>query len=160
MGDRDELLREYLTAWNDHDADRIASFFAADAVYEDQGAGETLHGSDAIRRHAEKVNAAFPDLRFEVLRAAHGDDFTAGEWRSEMTHLGEFSGLAPTGRVVISSGVDVATLNEEGRIAHLGSYYDGAAILRALGLLPQRGSRTERGLVRAHSAFSRLRRRA
>jgi hypothetical protein len=68
-----------------------------------------------------------------------------------MTHLGEFEGLRPTGRAVKSSGVDVATLNEAGRIVRLDSYYDGAEIMRALGLLPTRGSRVERALVRAAS---------
>jgi steroid delta-isomerase-like uncharacterized protein len=144
-------MRAYLGAWNDRDAERIASFFADDAVYDDHGAGATAHGPDGIREHAARVHAGFPDLRFELIRAAHGDDFTAGEWRSVMTHLGSFEGLAPTGRVVESSGVDVATLDDAGRIVRLDSYYDGAEIMRDLGLLPARGSRVERALVRAAS---------
>ena len=76
-----------------------------------------------------------------------------------MTHTGEFSGLGPTGRVVRSAGVDVATLDPDDRIVHLASYYDGATIMRDLGLLPARGSRPERALVRAHAALQRVRRR-
>jgi steroid delta-isomerase-like uncharacterized protein len=144
-------MLDYLAAWNDRDAERIASFFAEDAVYEDRGAGETLSGREGIRSHAERVHRGFPDLRFELVRAAHGDSFTAGEWRSSMTHRGEFAGLAPTGRVVESSGVDVATLDGDGTITHLASYYDGAAIMRSLGLLPARGSRAERAVVRLAS---------
>jgi hypothetical protein len=75
-----------------------------------------------------------------------------------MTHQGEFAGLAPTGRVVESSGVDVATLDGDGLIVHLASFYDGAAIMRALGLLPARGSGVERALVRAASVVRRRRR--
>jgi steroid delta-isomerase-like uncharacterized protein len=157
---RDELLRNYVAAWNGRDAERIASFFTEDAVYEDRGAGVVARGRDAIRAHAAQVHRGFPDLRFELVRAAHGEDFTAGEWRSAMTHDGEFSGLAPTRRVVESSGVDVATLEEQGKIVHLASYYDGAAIMGALGLLPERGSRTERALVRAASLLRRPRPRA
>jgi len=149
-------MNDYLAAWNDRDAVRIASFFAEEAVYEDLGAGEVVGGREGIRAHATAIHRGFPDLRFELVRASHGEDFTAGEWRSRMTHLGEFSGLAPTGRVVESAGVDVATLDGEGRIIRLSSFYDGAAIMRALGLLPARGSRTERALVRAASAFRRL----
>jgi len=157
--EREELMRAYLGAWNDRDAERIATFFSDDAVYEDLGAGEVISGRDAIRDHAARVHRGFPDLRFELVRAAHADGFTAGEWQSSMTHLGEFSGLAPTGRAVQSAGVDVATLDGAGRIVHLVSYYDGAAILRALGLLPAHGSRAERSLVRLASAFSPVRRR-
>lgn len=149
--EREQLMRAYLGAWNDHDAERIAAFFTDDAVYADHGAGATAVGREGIRAHAARVHAGFPDLRFELVRAAHGEDFTAGEWRSSMTHLGYFEGIAPTGRVVESGGVDVATLDEAGLVARLDSYYDGAEIMRDLGLLPARGSRVERALVRAAS---------
>jgi steroid delta-isomerase-like uncharacterized protein len=158
MSSRDELMRSYLAAWNGRDAERIASFFSEDAVYDDRGAGAVARGREQIRAHAARVHAGFPDLRFELVRAAHGDDFTAGEWRSRMTHTGSFEGLAPTGRLVESSGVDVATLGGGGKIVHLASYYDGTEIMRALGLLPARGSRPERIIVGAHSALRRLRR--
>jgi steroid delta-isomerase-like uncharacterized protein len=154
---RQGLMRDYLAAWNDRDAGRIASFFAPDAVYDDRGAGAVLNGPEEIRAHAARLHAAFPDLSFELVRAAHGDGFTAGEWRSRMTHRGEIEGLAPTGRVVESAGVDVATLDAEGRIAHLASYYDGAEIMRDLGVLPARGSRAERLLARGASLVGRLR---
>jgi steroid delta-isomerase-like uncharacterized protein len=155
MEARETLMDAYLQAWNDRDAERIASFFADDAVYDDQGAGEVARGREAIRGHAAAIHRAFPDLHFELVRAAHGTDFTAGEWRSRMTHLGEFSGLAPTGRLVESAGVDVATLDGDGRIVGLSSFYDGAAIMRALGLLPERGSRIEGALLRAASLIRR-----
>ena len=76
-----------------------------------------------------------------------------------MTHTGEIEGFAPTGRVVESEGVDVATLDAAGRITHLVSFYDGAQILRDLGVLPARGSRAERALAKLASVPARLRRR-
>jgi predicted ester cyclase len=109
------------------------------------------HGADAIRDHVASVLGAFSDLTFDVVRAAHGEDFTAAEWHARMTHDGKLAGLAPTGRTVESAGVDVATIGDDGRITHLVSYYDGAAIMRGLGLLPAHGSRTEAALVRIAS---------
>lgn len=158
LAGREALMRAYLVAWNSHDPDAVAGFFAPDAVYDDRGAGESVRGRDAIRAHAQRVMTAFPDLTFELVRAAHGEDFTAGEWRCEMTHRGAISGLAPSGRRVTSAGVDVATLDGEDRIAGLVSYYDGAAILRDLGALPPRGSLRERVLALVISAPRRLRR--
>jgi steroid delta-isomerase-like uncharacterized protein len=154
--ERERLINDYLSAWNARDAARIATFFAHDAIYDDRGAGKVARGPDEIRAHAAQVHAAFPDLSFELVRAAHGDGFTAAEWRSQMTHRGEIDGLSPTGRTVESGGVDVATLADDGRIAHLVSYYDGAAIMRDLGVLPARGSRPELLLARLASIVGRL----
>jgi steroid delta-isomerase-like uncharacterized protein len=156
--DREQLMHDYIAAWNERDAERIASFFTEAAVYDDRGAGGVARGRNQIREFVERVHRGFPDLHFELVRAAHGEDFTAAEWRSRMTHRGEIDGLAATGRVVESGGVDVATLDDEGRIAHLVSYYDGAAIMRDLGVLPARGSRAERLLARLASLPARLRR--
>jgi steroid delta-isomerase-like uncharacterized protein len=152
---REQLMHAYLDAWNSHSADAVAAFFAPAATYDDRGAGAVAHGSDEIRAHVSSVQTAFPDLHFELVRAAHGEDFTAGEWRARMTHGGELEGLRATGRVVESEGVDVATLDDEGRILSLVSYYDGADIMRRLGLLPERGSRLERAFVRAASLLPR-----
>jgi steroid delta-isomerase-like uncharacterized protein len=152
---REELMHAYLDAWNAHDPDAVAGYFAADAVYDDRGAGVVAHGAGEIRAHVASVQAAFGDLHFELVRAAHGDEFTAGEWTASMTHTGELDGLRASGRKVSSAGVDVATLDGEGRIVRLVSYYDGAAIMRELGLLPARGSRLERALVRAASLLPR-----
>jgi steroid delta-isomerase-like uncharacterized protein len=156
--DRDALAESYLEAWNAHDPDAVAAFFAPAAVYDDRGAGAVASGRPAIRDHVEAVIVAFPDLRFELVRKAHGEDFSAAEWTCRMTHRGPLFGVAPTGRVLTSAGVDVATLDGDGKIARLVSYYDGAAIMRALGLLPGRGSRIERLLIRAASVLRRRRR--
>jgi|GEM_PF-417669 len=152
---REALMQAYLAAWNSRDADRVAAFFTDDATYDDRGAAAIAHGRAGIRAHVASVHAAFPDLRFELVRAAHGEDFTAGEWRAEMTHGGTLDGLRATGRRLHSEGVDVATLDGEGRIAHLVSYYDGAELMRGLGLLPARGSRAERLALRAASLLPR-----
>ena len=49
------------------------------------------------RATSPSVQAAFSDLHFELVRAAHGEDFTAGEWTASMTHSGELEGLKATG---------------------------------------------------------------
>lgn len=157
--ERERILRDYQAAWNARDAERIASFFTADAVYDDRGAGEVARGPAEIGAHAARLHAAFSDLRFEMVKTSHGGDFTMGHWTSRMTHTGEIDGLAPSGRVVTSEGVDVATLDSEGRITHLISFYDGAEIMRGLGVLPARGSKAEWALAKLASVPGRLLRR-
>ena len=152
---RAELMQKYLEAWNAHDPERVAGFFAIDGVYDDRGASVVARGRAPIRDHIASVMRAFPDLDFELVRTVQGADFALGEWSATMTHDGRFDGLAPTGRHVRSAGVDIAVLDEEDRVIHLVSYYDGAAIMRELGLLPKRGSRVERALLRAASVLPR-----
>jgi steroid delta-isomerase-like uncharacterized protein len=153
---RAALAAGYLEAWNAHDPQRVASFFSDDAFYDDRGAGEVARGRSGIEAHVRAVFVAFPDLTFEPRRTAHGADFMAVEWRCRMTHLGMLQGVLPTRRVVTSSGTDLGTLDAEGRIRHLVSYYDGAAIMRDLGLLPPHGSRAERLMAGAASLLGGL----
>ena len=148
---RDAVNEAYLNAWNSHDAQAVGAFFAPDAIYDDRGAAEVARGPQEISAHAARVFEAFPDLRFEITRIAEGEDFSAGEWRAEMTHEGELFGLAGTGRTLTAEGVDVATFGDGDLISHLVSYYDGAAMMRDLGLLPGRGSRVERAGLRLAS---------
>jgi steroid delta-isomerase-like uncharacterized protein len=148
-------MQAYLDAWNSHNPDRVADFFALEGVYDDHGAGVVAHGRAEIRDHIASVMAAFPDLEFELVRAMHGDESIGGEWAATMTHAGELDGLRPTGRRIQSAGIDLAMIDEAGKVGHLVSYYDGAAIMRELGLLPQRGSRLERGMLRAASVLPR-----
>lgn len=157
LSDREQLLQAYLAAWNSREPAAVAAFFTPDATYDDRGAAEIAHGTEGITEHVKDVLTAFPDLTFEVVRAAHADEFSAGEWRATMTHLGPLSGLKATGRRVESAGVDVATVGPDGLITHLVSYYDGAAIMRGLGLIPEHGSRMERALVRLASLRPRRR---
>jgi len=155
--DRDQLAKSYVAAWNSHDADAIAAFFTEHAVYDDRGAGEVARGRPAIRAHVANVLRAFPDLSFELVRSAHGEGFSAAEWTCRMTHRGALDGLGPTGREIESAGVDVATLAPDGAtVTHLTSYYDGAEIMRALGVLPARHSRSERLLAQAASLAAKL----
>ena len=48
--DREQLMQDYLAAWNARDAERIASFFSGDATYDDRGAGAVAQGPRRDRR--------------------------------------------------------------------------------------------------------------
>jgi len=63
-----ELLDRWYAAWNDHDAEAIASLVAPDVHYEaPTGSGAPLRGRRAVRIYARFVLLAVPDLRFEKL---------------------------------------------------------------------------------------------
>jgi len=63
--------------------------------------------------------------------------------------------FAPPAAALAAQGSTSRRIDEKGQITHLVSYYDGAAIMRELGVVPPRGSRLERALVRAASLLPR-----
>ena len=65
-----DIAKQYLEAWNAHDADAIARTFAADGTYRDPTAGQI--SGEAIGAYAKALWEAFPDLLFEIVSAVRG----------------------------------------------------------------------------------------
>src|SRR6266700_1859028 len=107
----------YIVAWNAHDADTLASFMAADAVYEDLALGERLAGRDAIRAWAAGiVDRLSSDFAFD-------------------THDRSGPRLAATGKPFAVRGVSVGrTVN--GLIAENRDYWSLATLLVQVGAMP------------------------
>src|SRR6476660_4409885 len=78
--ERERLAEDYLAAWNSQDPAAVAGFFADGATYDDRGTGRILSCRAQIETYVADVIAAFPDLRFEIVRSAHADGFTMSEW--------------------------------------------------------------------------------
>ena len=75
--DYDAFAREWETAWNSHDLDRILAHYAEDAVFRSMkamrlvGTGE-LRGKGALRAYWQAALDAQPDLHFDVISVFHG----------------------------------------------------------------------------------------
>ena len=80
-----------------------------------------------------------------VIRVMADGDHAVDFWTFRATHLGEFNGLAPTGRRVEFNGIDVVKVRD-GRIAEIWHVEDMARMLDQLGVtdrLPRVQSRIE-----------------
>ena len=82
--DREQAERfaaEWLTAWNSRDLDRILVHYAEDVLFispfaqriMDDSAG-VVRGKAALREYFRKGLAAYPSLRFELIRVLAGVD--------------------------------------------------------------------------------------
>lgn len=75
--DFDIFAREWESAWNSHDLDRILSHYSDDVCFRSLkavalvGAGE-LHGTEALRDYWGRALEKQPDLKFEVLHVFKG----------------------------------------------------------------------------------------
>ena len=90
----------------------------------------------AFRDFTEHVLKAFPDMKVKIESVIAEGDQVVVRWTSTGTHKGEFLGTPPTGRAVPMTNVDIFTI-ENGKIAGVQSHPDGAAVLQAMGHLPE-----------------------
>lgn len=127
-----DTAKQYLDAWNAHDADKIVQTFATDGTYCDPATAK-LSG-DAIAAYAKRLWSAFPDLAFEIASLAEaGVGRVVAEWIMKGTNTGPFQGLPATGRPISLPGVDVIEIGSDG-IKTVTGYFDTRAIPDQLGL--------------------------
>jgi len=127
-----DTAKQYLDAWNAHDADAIVKTFAADGTYRDPAVGEV--SGDAIGANAMLLWSAFPDLSFDVVSIAEiGADRVVAEWIMKGTNTGTFQGLPATGRSIALPGIDMIEIGADG-IKTVKGYFDTRSVVEQLGL--------------------------
>jgi steroid delta-isomerase-like uncharacterized protein len=93
------LVREYVAAWNSHDADRLTRLFAEDGSYGEFGLGRIMLGQEEIRRYLMDTFAALPDLAVTPTAEPLGSgEQVFWKWLMTATHQGEFAGVPATGK--------------------------------------------------------------
>ncbi|GGC62192.1 hypothetical protein GCM10010994_20970 [Chelatococcus reniformis] len=96
-------LNELLAAFNDHQPEKVASFFAEDGVMlaaaGPEPVGATLKGPEAIKAALTKRFAASPDLQWTEARSWLLGDKGLTEWRVR--------GTAPDGTAIDTLGCDL-----------------------------------------------------
>ncbi len=100
------------------------------------GPGEGQRGPAATKPVATALSGAFPDLKI-----THDDVVAEGDkvlirWTARGTHRGEFQGIAPTGKAVTVTGVDLFRI-AGGKIVELWQEADRLGMMRQLGVIPQ-----------------------
>jgi steroid delta-isomerase-like uncharacterized protein len=82
--------------------------------------------------------AAFPDLRVTIEdMIAEGDQVvTRATWRG--THQGEFQGIAPTGKPMTLTGIQILRIRD-GKLVEHRSEFDGLGLMQQLGAIPAPG---------------------
>jgi steroid delta-isomerase-like uncharacterized protein len=135
MGDSiAELMTGLLDAWNSHDLERVASFYAPDFDGEDVGQARHQRGPRERALMLGVYVRAFPDVHFTGESLIEGNR-AALIWTMRGTHRGTFMGIPPTGRTVEVRGTSLVTF-EDGKVKRGLNIWDTAGLLRALGMLP------------------------
>src|SRR5512133_1396066 len=84
-------------AWNSHDIEKVMRFYSPDYIGEGVGQPSPLRGLDIMRTMLEHYWRAFPDLKFNVIRALVDGSRIAILWIGEGTQDGAIMSIPPNG---------------------------------------------------------------
>lgn len=127
-----DLVHQYLDAWNSHNTDRIVESFSEGGTYYDP-TSKTLIGN-AIGTYAKSLWTAFPDLNFQLISVSEQANAKVSfEWLMTGTNTASFMGLPPTGKTISLPGADFIEFDSDG-ITSLIGYFDTSVVPYQLGL--------------------------
>ena len=134
-----ELLERYVELYNVGDLDSCMELYAEDAV---QGMPDGVFvGPGAIQERLARDLVTFPDAKYAVVSFVEQGDLFADEWTFSGTQTGPFvlpdgTELPVTGKRLEIRGMELVRVRD-GKIVVDNLYYDLAAGLTQLGLVPQ-----------------------
>jgi steroid delta-isomerase-like uncharacterized protein len=95
--------------------------------------------TEGLKAFNRMIRAAFPDWHSTPEELVAEGDVVVERWTGRGTHRGEFQGIPPTGEQVEVPGVVFYRIRD-GKIVEFRGSFDGLAMLRQLGALPQPAS--------------------
>ena len=130
---------EYEAVDNKLDSTALASLFAIDGVYIEPGGHH--EGREAFRVLAATTHRAFPNMKIEASVVVEDGGTAIAEWRWRGTQTGPLTTpdgteMPPTGRTSDFPGVSVIEVGD-GKIVAMRDYWDNAAMMSQLGLMPE-----------------------
>ena len=143
----DELFDGWEAAWSGRDPRAFVELCSPQVSYEDPLLGAPLKGPAALGAHAERLWTAFPDARVEGSGARlSGGGFIAAPAKLLATNTGPLENLPATNRFV-AVPVVLYCQTERGRLLRIRAFFDLYDAAVQLGVLPGRGSLSERALL-------------
>ena len=128
--------QQWLNAWNCHDVEMLLTFydknFGSEIVSEDY----SYHDHHSVEEMAQRFFNAFPDLHFELKETIEQGDKVSMLWVGSGTHKGTYNHIPPTGKRLEVNGTSFLEL-KNGKIIKATFLWDGADMLRQMGLLPE-----------------------
>lgn len=116
------FCERWLPAWTGNRPDRLIGFYAADALYLDPARPDGLRGHAEILPYFEKLLAANPDWRWEVVEVIPTTRGFVAKWKATI----------PVGdRIVVEHGADIVEV-EADRITRNEVYFDRMRLMAAL----------------------------
>lgn len=131
---RTAIQRYFDLLFNQGRTELIDELLHPDYVNHSPGSPELPRGRDGVRIVVEALRRGFPDLHYTIEELVVADDAVTARTTLRGTHLGEFFGMAPTGRKVCVGQMTIERFQDGKIIAHH-RLTDDLTMLRQLGVL-------------------------
>lgn len=155
-----DVVREHMSAEQRHDLDGVVATFTDDCHYYVAPLQLRLRGRDQIREWYAHLFAGIPDYNDVDERYWVFDDpsepFVLLRATMTGTHLGKWHGWSPTGRRFEVPMLVRIPMAPDGRMLAEEVFFDSSDLFTQLGMLPARGSVSERLMQRGHAVWSKL----
>ena len=126
------VIEEHFESEVDQAWERTLATFGGRPHYEIVPTGQVFDGSDEVLGYYEATRTAFPDQRHGDVRLHVADEAVIAEFDLLGTNLGEFYGMAPTGKAFRVPMIAVFTFEGEG-ITNERVYFDAASLVSQIG---------------------------
>lgn len=117
-----KALRDYVSAFNRHDAAAIGALYDEDAVFMERGEFTSI--GESITANYRRYFDAFPDCATAITRSWHKGDLAIFEYTEGGTDTGPYRSQKPTGKKVGYVGASVLQFGAKGLVKKDSTYYD------------------------------------
>lgn len=131
-----DFLHEWIEAWNSHNTDKLLELYGDSFGNEVISENKAVFEPDSLRQMGHRFFNAFPDLKFDVIETVGQNEKLAIFWTARGTHSGKYINIPPTGKKLEVCGTTFLEL-QNGKVSKARFLWDGADMLRQMGLLPE-----------------------
>ena len=132
------VRRLFEEVWNKGNLQVADELFAPNYVHRDASTPDVGRGPESEKKRATLYRTAFPDIRFTIEDVIAEGETVIARWTCRGTHKGDLSGIAPTGKQFIISGVSIARFSS-GKMTEGWVNWDALALMQQLGVVPELG---------------------
>jgi predicted ester cyclase len=135
MADPKTIVKQILEEPWKGNWDVIDEYVAPAYIGHDPSQPQPIRGIEGVKANFQQYLDAFTGAQITVDEQISDGDIVASRWTGRGTHTGEISGIAPTGKDVTISGINISKL-ENGKLIEDWSNWDTLGMLVQIGAIP------------------------
>ena len=137
------VVRRIYEAFSQNNLDVLDDLIASDFTDHNPNPGQGP-GLEGLKQFISSMHTVLYGLQNDVEDMVAEGDKVVARLRISGTHQGEFLGIAPTGKQVTFTGIDILRIAEGKVVEHWGNV-DELGMLQQLGAIPESGEHPPRG---------------